>query len=693
MVLKKIRQNTGLLLGFVVIAMILFLSSDFLFKLLQPKPQGDQVIGEIAGKDIPLNEFQQAFNDVTFGQNVPEAQMKRFRDQAWDQLVFDNAYAQEFEALGIDLTKDETKDMVNGITKLPAFATAPVDQINQFIEAVNNGEPGAVANWEAFKNFRLREKYNNLFSQSVFVSTEQAKQKYATEKSTASFDYLYVPFYMIPDSLVDVSDEKLNAYLKDHQDEFEGSEGRTIKFVRFDVAPTTKDRAEIQKEVNETAEQFKATPNTVSFAASNSDNPSSAFPQPYGSLPADLQQKAKPAELTEGAFFGPYQQGNVYKMYKVAKVETIDSLESVQASHILFKTDGKDADEVRETAEGVLKRVKDGEDFGTLAAEFGEDGTRANGGSLGEFGRGQMVKPFEEACFDAKKEGLLPELVETQFGFHIIKIDRVAGPQTQFTVASIEKQVAPSSQTYKEIRRKARNFATKAKKANGVEGFEAAAKEDSLVITSAENIAPGTEFVSGLGKVRSLVSWAYNDEREIGEVSSVEDLDNYGGYVVAVLSGKQSKDEVSLDGVRGKVEQAVRKEQKGALIQETLAAAEGDLDAKVNAFNEKHGAGKASKRTASNVALSSNNVSGAGNEPAVIGTAFGLDADETSDIIIGDNGVFIIQLKAKEDAQEVADYSNTKESLESQQMGSLATKAKRAIEEGAEIKDFRYKFF
>lgn len=99
--------------------------------------------------------------------------------------------------------------------------------------------------------------------------------------------------------------------------------------------------------------------------------------------------------------------------------------ESIRASHILFKLDPGATDvqkkESRQKAEDVLKQVKNGGDFAALAKEHSDDGSAAQGGDLNFFGRGQMVPPFETAAF-ALKSGETSEIVESQFGYHIIKL-------------------------------------------------------------------------------------------------------------------------------------------------------------------------------------------------------------------------------------------------------------------------------
>ena len=110
--------------------------------------------------------------------------------------------------------------------------------------------------------------------------------------------------------------------------------------------------------------------------------------------------------------------------------------ESVKASHILIGVDPKAGEEdkkkAREKAEGLLKKIKAGEDFAALAKEYSTCPSSAQGGDLGFFGKGQMVPPFENAAF-AMKPGEVSDVVETQFGYHIIKVtEKKAAETTKF---------------------------------------------------------------------------------------------------------------------------------------------------------------------------------------------------------------------------------------------------------------------
>ena len=107
--------------------------------------------------------------------------------------------------------------------------------------------------------------------------------------------------------------------------------------------------------------------------------------------------------------------------------------DTVTASHILIKTQDDEGNELSDTkkkeakkkAEEVLAKVKAGEDFAELAKEYSEDSSASSGGDLGTFGRGKMVTEFEDAAF-AMNAGEISDIVQTEYGYHIIKVtDRV----------------------------------------------------------------------------------------------------------------------------------------------------------------------------------------------------------------------------------------------------------------------------
>jgi peptidyl-prolyl cis-trans isomerase C len=106
-----------------------------------------------------------------------------------------------------------------------------------------------------------------------------------------------------------------------------------------------------------------------------------------------------------------------------ANASKYETPEQVHIHHILIKF-GENKEDSKAKALKVLERLKNKEDFEALAKELSEDpGSGLKGGDLGVFGRGRMVKPFEEAAFSLKNPGDLSDLVESQFGYHILRLD------------------------------------------------------------------------------------------------------------------------------------------------------------------------------------------------------------------------------------------------------------------------------
>jgi len=159
---------------------------------------------------------------------------------------------------------------------------------------------------------------------------------------------------------------------------------------------------------------------------------------------ADFKKICKRMNLTEAALKSQFLRGMAIqalieqeiaqktqvpdkevKEYYDSHKESFHQLEQVQASHILIKVDPKaeasEKAEARKKIESIVKRLEKGEDFSALAKEASQCPSGAKGGDLGYFRRGQMVKPFEEVAFSLKP-GELSNIVETKFGYHVIKV-------------------------------------------------------------------------------------------------------------------------------------------------------------------------------------------------------------------------------------------------------------------------------
>ncbi|MDQ4139794.1 MAG: SurA N-terminal domain-containing protein, partial [Bacteroidota bacterium] len=462
--INKIREKSGVAVGLIALAMIVFM---VLGDLLGPQSRlfgNNNVVGEIAGKEITIEEFDQVLEGIKnnyasqTGKQPNENEMTSLREQAWNQLIVKVAYQKELDRLGISVSDDELIDMVQGNNIHPAikqaFTNPQTQQFDRSLvknylkEQLPKAAPEQRAAWDNFESNlgpeRSLTKYNNLIRLSNYVTTVEAKRSLEEQNNKVNIKYLLVPFSSISDSSIKVTDDQLKAYFEKNKDKYKVEEGRSVAYVTIPVQPSKEDSIATKEEFDQVVKQFATVENDSLFVSANSDVPFNGQYVNPGSVP----EKLKNANLQKGAIFGPYLENGMYTIYKVTDVKD-NGPASARASHILIRWDNETPAAkaaAKKKAQDVLNQIKGGADFAMMARQFGTDGTASVGGDLGYFSAGAMVAPFEKAVFDAKSAGLLPQLVETQFGYHIIK---VTAPKTtrSYQIATVQRAVTPSETT------------------------------------------------------------------------------------------------------------------------------------------------------------------------------------------------------------------------------------------------------
>ncbi|TAE33567.1 MAG: peptidylprolyl isomerase [Cytophagales bacterium] len=696
---NKIRERSGWAVGIIAFALLFFI---FLGDLLSGQNTlsggSSQVVGEIAGEEVDYQAFNLKVEDLRAqfqqqaGRAPGEEDMAQIREQAWNQFLFDIAYKKEFDKLGLSVSPEELVDMVQGSNISPqvrqAFTNPQTgvfdkNQIINYLKGLRNLPPQQQAAWANFETNlsqdRMREKYENLMRLSVYATTAEAQKEYQAQTSKADAKFLFVPYYAINDTTVKVTDSQLSDYLNKHKDQFPGADTRSMKYVTFSVAPSKDDSASLYAEIKTLARGLGAAQADSSFAQINSDVRVPLY-MTIGEMPEQLQQAV--SGFSPGGIYGPFREGNIYYIYKFGGTKR-DTSFTVRASHILIRS-GADSLAAEQKANDILKQIQGGADFAALAQQNSADGSAQVGGDLGYFkNNGQMVKPFEKAIFDFTGEGLIPRVVKTDFGYHIIKITE---PKTNllYRIAGVGKAIAPSQVTRDEALRKADQFASEAK---SKDEFEAKIKEDkTLVAATAERIPEGANNVNALAEARQLVRWAFDDKTDVGNVSEPFELGDQ--YVVAVLTGKTEKDNVKVDDYRAELTAKVRNESKAEQIIGKLGNASGSLEA----IAQKYGAG-ALVETATDINLATGFLRSAGVDPVALGKVFGLKPGKRSKPFAGEAGVLIMETTKLTPAGTVADYTQYKNLLQQNVASRTSFYINEAIKEASKVEDRRAKFF
>lgn len=703
---NKIRERSGIAITIIAIALILFIVGGDLLGSRGLFGGKTQKVGEIAGNSILAQDFQKKLDqarveyEAQSGQSANDQVLAQLREKVWNDLLIDYAYQKEFDALGLTLSDEEKTDMFFGKYIDPAVRQSFTDpqtgifdknrvlQQRKQIMAMPAGSIQQLG-WQAFvrdiQRQHLMSRYVNLIRMSSYVTTAEAKKDYEGQTAKVDAKYLYVPFYSIADSTIKVTDSELKDYLNAHKDEYKGANTRSLDYVAFGVAPSKADSLALKNTLTQLAKDLAKSPNDSSFARMNSDVP---HPLYWSLRDMDDQLKEAVAGFFPGQIAGPFRTDNTYTIYKYTGTKR-DSLYTIKASHILIRpTNESDSAKAsaRVRAENILKELKGGADFAAMAAQNGSDGTAQRGGDLGYFqNNGSMVKPFETAVFGFNGTGLLPNVVETDFGYHIIKVTE-AKNNLQYRIIAVSKQLGPSQATRDEVYRKADAFAAAHK---SLEDMEAAAKKDkSLVLLKANRIPEGSTNLNMMQNAQPVVRWAFDDKTDVGDVSQVFEVND--AYIVAALTGKTSEDEVKVDDFRDELTAKVRNERKAEEIMKKLGglAGAGTLES----IAQKYGAG-ALVESANDLTLTSGLLTSAGADPTALGKAFGMKPGQKSKPFKGEGGVFIMETLKKTPAPAIADYAqykNTALQMELQRSGYFVNEA---IRDNAKVKDYRAKFF
>ena len=659
----------------------------------------DNSVGEIAGNSISLQEYQQAIQEresnffLNTNRQPTDKDMPTIRQQAWDMLIARYTVQKEISKVGVTVSIDEIEDMIKGKNIDPnivqAFTNPQTGQFDRqqvvgYLQQLNTMPEGSEPRirWEIFqrdlKPGRERIKYENMLIKSAYITSAEAELDYHLQADVAEVSYLFIPYLSVTDK-VTPTDADFKAYYDKNKERYKTEHLRDLKYVQFQEIPSSADTLAIKEEMNSLAADFKTATDDSTFAIVNSDKRDAFAKYNASSLPAFISAD----ELVKGTVKGPFIDGDSYKIVKVTEVGN-DTVYSARASHILIRwTADTDAakNEAKEKARGILKEIKAGASFEEKAREHGTDGTASQGGDLGWFTSGQMVKPFQNAVFAATKTGVLNDVVETEFGYHIISVTNIK-ENNYYKLAVIERAITPSDATINETQRKAETFASEL---SGIDEFIARAEKEGLTVSEAKNIGTAERRVTGLGEARQIIQWLFRDA-ETGKVSDAFNLD--GNHVVVVMTAEVEKGYKPLALVKEEITPAVENELKSKLIIEKLNKLSGSLAEIASAYGQ-----EAIVQNMSDLKLGSNTLGSVGFDSKAVGIAFSLESGKRSKPYAGERGVLLVEMNNKTIAPAIADYSSNKLRLEQVAQNKNTMNINEAIKDKANIVDNRYKFY
>ena len=700
-ILGNLRKNSFVLIAVIGMALFAFVIAGVFdgSGFQSPDP-----IGKVNGEELSINDFRNQMDVLKKSYNFNDLQALT---TAWDESIRSKLLEQQIDELGLGSSTDHLEYF---LSQSPSFNSDQrflndagffdINKFSNFIAELKEINPESYVQWSnQEKQFNDQIKVNtylNLVASGLNSTFFEGRNQYERSNSIADISFVKIPYSTINDSLVSVSNSEISKYIKDNPEDFEQKSTRDINYVIFSESPSAQDESDLRNKMNnllnerseynqvsklnETLPGFLSTGDLEFFLSENSDIPYDSIYRPKGFYSSDHAQMI--FNLENNNTYGPYIDGD---FLKISKMINKKSNGNVRASHILISYNGaqgaspqitRTKDEARNEANRILKLARSNSDsFSSYALEFSDGPSKTNGGDLGFFQEGTMVKPFNDYVF-SNRVGRIG-LVETDFGFHVIK---VVAKEDVVLVGTLALKNIPSERTSDSIF----NIASK---------FEIDLADTSDINKTANNLDFEVKNLTSIGELdhdlpnmtsqRRLVQWLFEPETNVNDYRRF-DLSS-GGYVIVQLTEKNQEGLMSpglaslsvLPILKNKKKaKIIIKENKSFNTLEELASNNGLEIQNVSALNQ-----------------STPIVAQAGFEPKVIGNAFRLDIEGVSSLFEGETGVYMIKLNSFKSAEETENYSAFENQLTNKLRTNLDFNVVQSLKKSADISDNRSEYY
>ena len=697
----NIRKHYGLLVVIVGIALLAFVLGDLFRSTNRRQPEN---VATVDGEKITHKDYSNMVNmnlenaKAQNGGSLSTEDNYTVHANTLEQMIRDIIMKNEYKDLGLVVSGDELFDQFLGENPnqyvVKSF-TNPDGSFNRelvttYIRDFQTLNPEKKSMWinfeRAIKEDRLNTKYETLLKKGFYLPSKLAARIYADKNEKTSAEVYAIRYNTVADSTVTVSDADNKAFYENNKNKYQTEATRSIDYIIFDIVPSQADIEYSKNFVGDLKQDFAQIENAANFVNANSDLPYDSTWKSRSDVPAELESVIFDENNGVGFVYGPYENEGYYNVAKIIAME--NRSDSLMASHILVSYANalrseatRTKEEAQALADSILNVVKkDNSKLEDLAKSLSDDpSAQTNNGDLGWFTDGMMVYTFNEFVQN-NKVGTVG-MVETPYGFHIIKVtDRnEAAPKARLAVVAHE--IAPSTATYQNVFAEANKFVTENTTA---EEFNKAIEEQGLNKRTYPNLRSNTNRITGINNPRQIVRWAFDKETKVGDMSTIFDLDNM--YVVAVLTKSVKEGYTPAEDIAERYQFVIKKEKKGAMLAEKAKAYGTDYQKMINELNGE-------KTTVDNVTFDGRGFGNFGVEDKVIGTVIGMKEGETSEPIVGGNGLYVVKVTKETPAAATTDYSNIVKEQRTRFNNQVLNNSYSALKDVVKIEDNSILFY
>ncbi|HSV09197.1 MAG TPA: SurA N-terminal domain-containing protein [Hanamia sp.] len=665
-------------------------------------------LGVVNGEKIDLNTFNDKVKEIQ--QQYPDAgssQNNQIMESVWNQMVAEKVVDAQFQKLGITFTPDEMSSIMFSNDAPQTLKQAFTDkQTGQYdIEQAKqwwaqtkknkNEEQRNAIIAQVIDPMRLNSlytKYTSMIAGSMYQPKWLSKEMTEEKNQFANISYVAVPYTVISDSALKVTDKDIQDYLDNHKAKYQQEPGRIISYVSFSAAANAEDSARILQSLKDLKPQFAADSNAKFFLGRNS----SAVPFFDGYTPKSKLQvpnKDSIIDLPNGGVFGPYEDGKNFVLAK--KVDTKIMPDSIECRHILLGTVDPqtqqpimDDSTAHRIADSIATAIKGGANFDSLEVKYSTDqaAKQQNGVMTFDLMTIQSENFSKEfADFLLNDKGETKKVVKTQFGWHYIEILDKKNPEPAYKIAYMAKEIAPSDQTINAANTAAIKLSGMAKDEKSFNDY--VAKNGLKKITVPVEVKENDYQLGALQDARSVVKWAFDaKEGQVSDPFAIKD-----DYVVAIVDKKLKKGLPDVNTARPMVEGIIMNNKKAGEIKKKL-----NNPATLEAAAAPYHLQVLTSGADSTLTFQAQIINGIGNEPRVAGAAFNKEYQtKVSPAFAGNTGVFVIKVNnvsSKVPVSPEIEKIQMNEELQKNIQAALG-QSFQALKKTADIKDNRSRFF
>ncbi len=708
-IISRIRNNAGLAVIIIAGALLAFIVGDAINNNVGIFKSQDNSMAIINGHKVEFKEYDartdyearlMAFKQSPDKPEEPTTQMReQAQNQVWNDLQDEYTYNSDMEKLGLEKLSGQELAEILRDEKRPAremqqlfgqqFSAAMVTQYYKMQGNIPDDKNGKISNMlelakRDVEKRRRMEKYNNFMRSIIYVSSLEAKDLWSSHQRSANFKVVALKFNTVSDSSVKITDEDRQKWYNENAYKFQNNdEAREIKYAAFDILPSSADSLEAKKQFDEFWIKLSTTNNDSGFralaATYNLDTNyygKNAYPNP---MIGDSMFNGQ-----VGRTIGPNLEGGAFKVYKLVGTKQ-DSTYSIKLRHLLINwkknKDKIDTAATMHVIDSLVAQLKKGIDFALLANANTEDpGNREQtGAQKGGFYDWTNEKQYAPEFAKTARTTPLGQwgVSKTQFGIHIVKPEDRTNHMIK--VASFEVKIEAGKETQMAAEKKAEEFRNSVKVA---EDFEKSAGKTGSVLQTVQ-VSPSQRDVPGIPESKSLLGWTFK-----GKKGDISDVQLYGNrQVVAIITTIKEKGIPKMEDIKAIVDQETIKMKKAEEFRKRMEAAKAKTKGTVDLAIEL----KTVDQSAENQTFDNNNIAALGPEPKLLGAVFGTPAGQFTEIVEGNQGVYIAFVEKFTEATSVPkDFKAEQKEISMRLKNSSEYILKAAMKQKADITDRRY---